>query len=138
MPALIYPRFAIQIGNLQQQAANTSKAIRGTEQRRWRLPDQWTTGVFDIAGYRIPFSRSEINSAYPNFYVKGSVNDAGAAKWQAVHLGGQERAFRLQEQSGIRSAIHASGRRAGQGDALNGGFARIVDHIIDMIVEGGV
>lgn len=134
----IYPRFAAQVGNLQSQATNVSESIRGKSQRFWRWPDQWMTGVFDIFGYDPPFMREEINAAYPNFFVTdGTVNDAAAAKWQATHLGGQERAFRLQEQSGIRCAIHASSRRAGQGNAATGSFARIVNHIIDMIVEGG-
>lgn len=137
--AIIYPRFIAQLSNLQDQATNVSESIRGKTQRFWRWPQSWNTGVFDIQGYDPPFERTEINTAYPNFYTAGgTVNDAAAAKWQAVHLGGQERALRLQEQSGIRCAIHASARRAGHGDAASGGFARIVNHIIDMIVEGGV
>lgn len=136
--ATIYPRFAAQVSNLQQQATNVSESIRGKNQRKWRIPDSWNSDVFMIPLYAPPFKRSEMNSAYPNFFVGGgTVNDAAATKWQAVHLSGQERAFRLQEQSGIRCAMHAAARRSGHGDPSVGNFARIVDHIIDMIVEGG-
>jgi hypothetical protein len=137
--ALIYPRFAKQISNLQGQADNVSLSIRGTTQRLWRVPDLWTTGVFDIQGYAPPFTRKEINDAYPYFYKRGggTVNDAQAAKWQAVHLSGQERAFRLQEESGIRCAMHAAARRAGQANSGSGSFGRILNHIIDVIKEGG-
>jgi len=136
--ATIYSRFAAQISNLQTQAGNVSDSIRGLAQRRWRVPDSWSSGVFNIQGYATPFSRSEINNAYPNFYTSdgGTVNDAAAAKWQVVHLSSQERAFRLQEQSGIRCAIHASARRKGHSDSQSGGMARIVDHVIDLIADG--
>ena len=136
--AVIYPRFSTQISNLQDQADNVSSSIRGLGQRFWRWPTDWTTNVFDIEGYDPAFTREEMNAAYPEFYTgDGTVNDAAATKWQAVHLGGQERALRLQEQSGIRCAMHAASRRAGQGDPASGSFARITNHIIDMIVEGG-
>lgn len=136
--AQIYPRFAKQIVNLQKQAGNVSDAIRGRIQRQWRVPDLWTTGVFDIEDYKKAFSRKEINDAYPEFYKQGggTVNDAQATKWQACHLSGQERAFRLQESSGIRCAMHAAARRGGQAKG-SGSFGRIVNHIIDVIVEGG-
>jgi hypothetical protein len=137
--AQIYSRFAKQIGNLQVQAANVSDSIRGNTQRQWRVPDLWTTGVFDIQGYAPPFTRSEINAAYPLFYAKGggTVNDAQATKWQACHLSGQERAFRLQEESGIRCAMHAAARRAGQSNSGAGSFGRILNHLIDVIKGGG-
>lgn len=137
--ALIYPRFAKQISNLQVQADNVSKSIRGQIQRQWRVPDLWTTGVFDIQGYAPPFTRKEINAAYPYFYKKGggTVNDAQATKWQACHLSGQERAFRLQEESGIRCAMHAAARRAGQARPGAGSFGRIINHVIDVIKGGG-
>ena len=137
--AQIYSRFAKQISNLQTQADNVSQSIRGKIQRQWRVPDLWTTGVFDIQGYKPPFTRKEINDAYPYFYEEGggTVNDAQAAKWQTCHLSGQKRAFRLQEKSGIRCAMHASARRAGQANVEAGNFGRILNHIINVIKEGG-
>lgn len=136
--ATVYPRFSAQITSLQNQANSVSEAITGVSQRVWRVPDGWTTGVFDIENYKTPYTRQEMNDAYPNFFLQnGTINDAGATKWQSAHLSGQERAFRLQNQSGIRCAVHAAGRRKGHSDQQSGGFARIVDHVIDMIVDGG-
>lgn len=137
MPAEIYDQFSQQISNLQEVADNNAQANLGEEQRDWRVPFDWEGDPFDIEGLGDPFDRTDMNEDYPEFFTdNSSVGDCMAAKIQADHLGSQERAFRLRHATSVRCCMHAASRRNGQGDQAAGSFARIVNHIQDLISAG--
>jgi hypothetical protein len=137
MAAQIYDQFSSQITNLQEQATNVSDANLEDVQREWRVPDGWVSGPTDIFGMGPPFTREEMNDDYQSILTSDSgAGDAMACKIQADHLACQERAFRLQFATGIRCLTHAASRRAGHGSASDGCFARITDHLVDLIVAG--
>lgn len=136
-PAQLYTPFVEQIGNLQTEATNIAESNQGDDQRTWRIPELWTGDPLDIPAFKPPFDREKINEAYQDFFsgADNRVADTMAAKLQGDHLGAQERAFRLRHASHIRCTMHAANRRGGHGKAAGGLFARISEHIQDVILS---
>lgn len=137
MPAQIYSPFIDQIGNLETAADKVSQGNKGTAQRQWRAPALWAGNPLNIPGFAVPFTRANINNDYPSFLTSdnGRVADAMAAKLQAEHLSCQERAFRLRHSQPVRCTMHAANRRRGHSLSTSGIFARIADHVVDVIMS---
>jgi hypothetical protein len=137
--ARIYSRYDDQNNNLISTADNVSESNRDNSQRRWRVPVSWTTPPWMIKELGDPaFSRSEMDSEYPQFFYipGGKVADCMVAKIQSDHLASQERAWRLRHASSIRCQMHAAARRKGQGDPGAGSFAKLTTHLLDILVSG--
>src|SRR5208282_3507381 len=129
--------FADQIGNLTQTAETTADSNQGIAPRVWRIPAMWMSGPLDIMGFTMPFDRKDINEAYQGFFSDedGRAADSMAAKLQGDYLSSQERAFRFQHATSIRCTMHAANRRTGHGMSSAGLFARISEHIQDVILS---
>lgn len=138
MPAMLYDVFTNQLMVLEQLAMTNGQASEGIPQRQWHAPFNWASGdPEDIPGITQPYSRDEINAAYPNFFQgDDKASDAMAAKLQADYVGAQEQMFRLRHSSPIRATMHAANRRNGHGLMSGGPLARVAEHVQDVIMSG--
>lgn len=136
-PTVIHPSFADNIAN---QQAVSDKACFGNlddAQRIWRTPTGWSGDPLDIPAFGVPFDRTSINEDYMLSYQEedGREADAMAAKLQGDHVSAQERAFRYRHAGHIRCAMHSANRRFGHSLTGAGVHARVLDHVIDVIVS---
>lgn len=136
-PMILEPVFTNNILNQQEVSALIYDGNIDLIQRIWRIPIGWDGDPLDIPAFQPPFDRALINVDYQLCYTNpdGREADVMAAKLQGDHVSAQERAFRYRHASHIRCGMHAANRRAGHGAPDDGIFARMVDHVLDVIVS---
>lgn len=114
-------RFVELIHSLTGSASSVAETITEPAQRKnpQLSKNGWSGDVFDIENIGKPFSTDELTQDMRDT-VKDPSNPGVSGDYititmQGDYLGTSERAFRLQNQTRVRSAIHAAARRYGHG-----------------------